>query len=216
MMQAEANRRKQSMIIIGLTGSIGTGKSTVTKQFAQCGAATLDSDQVVHALLGPGGEAVKAVAKLFPDTYQNGEINRKLLGAEVFGNPEKRKQLEAIVHPLVRKAQEEFIQKARISGSRFVVLDIPLLFETGAEKRCDVTVVTTASLSVQRSRVLAREGMTQEKFNHILAAQMPDAEKRRLGDFVVPTGRGKAESLRRVKQILSQLSSRFPIHQIMR
>jgi dephospho-CoA kinase len=194
------------MIVIGLTGSIGTGKTTVTGQFAALGAATLDSDAVVHALLG--GEAVKDVAALFPETLEKNRINRRLLGAEVFGNPAKLKALEAILHPRVRAEQDRFIRKARLKGEHFVVLDIPLLFETQGEKRCDVTVVTTAPRFIQQQRVYARPNMTPEKFKRILAAQMPDCEKRQRADFVVHTGQGKAASFKEVRRILAKLSSR--------
>jgi dephospho-CoA kinase len=193
------------MIVIGLTGSIGTGKSTVTKQFAKCGAATLDSDHVVHALLGPGGEAVAPVTALFPGAHETGRINRRKLGREVFGNDSMLRRLEAILHPLVRQAQDRFIGKALLEGRRFVVLDIPLLFETQGEKRCDVTVVTDAPLFIQQARVLRRPGMTREKFERILARQMPAHEKRRRADFIVTTGLGKYASLVQVKQILCRL-----------
>lgn len=196
------------MIVIGLTGSIGTGKSTVTQQFALCGAATLDSDKVVHGLLGSGGEAVAAVAQLFPSSQDHDKIDRKIVGALVFGNPGKLAKLEAIVHPLVRKAQEHFIKQAWIAGRKIAVLDIPLLFETEGEKRCDVTVVTTAPAFIQRQRVFKRVGMTEEKFTSILAAQMPDREKRKRGDFIVHTGLGRAESLLQVKQIVALLNRR--------
>jgi dephospho-CoA kinase len=193
------------VIIIGLTGSIGTGKSTVTKQFSGCGAATLDSDLVVHQLLARGGEAVAPVAKRFPATLESDHINRKKLGAEVFGQPEKLKHLEAIVHPLVRQVQDSFIRGARKQGASFVVLDIPLLFETQGEKRCDVTVVTVAPLFIQRARVLKRPNMTEEKFRHILAAQMPTEQKLKRSDFVVTTGLGKAASLKQVRRIMAHL-----------
>lgn len=193
------------MIVIGLTGSIGTGKSTATKQFARFGALTLNSDTVVHELLAPGGEAVAEVAALFPATLEWGRINHQLLGAEVFGNAEKRKALEAIIHPLVRKRQDGFLCKARLKGARLAVLDIPLLFETGGEKRCDATVVTLAPAFIQKRRVFARPNMNERKFRHILAAQMPDAQKKKRADFIVRTGLGKAHSLKEVKKILLRL-----------
>jgi dephospho-CoA kinase len=194
------------MIVIGLTGSIGTGKSTVTAQFSQCGAATLNSDETVHALLAAGGEAVKPVAKLFPETLEHAGINRRILGAEVFDSPAKLRKLEAILHPLVRKAQDKFIREAAAAGKQVVVLDIPLLFETGGEKRCDAVVVTTAPLAVQRQRVLKRSGMSEERFKKILSLQMPDVQKRSRADFIVNTGLGLGASLRQVKRILASLS----------
>jgi dephospho-CoA kinase len=200
------------MIIIGLTGSIGTGKTTVTRQFAECGAATLNSDAVVHALLEKGGEAVPKVAALFPGALDKDHIDRRKLGAEVFGDAHKLKRLEAIIHPLVRRVQDRFIRAARLKGNRFAVLDIPLLFETKREKRCDVTVVTTAPAYIQRKRVLMRANMTEAKFARILASQMPDAQKRRRGDFIISTGSGKAASLKAVKRIMALLSLRFYGH----
>jgi len=196
------------MIIIGLTGSIGTGKTTVTSQFAACGAATLNSDEVVHALLGKGGAAVAPVAKLFPEALDGDHIDRRKLGAEVFGNEAKRKALEAIIHPLVHEAQDVFIRKAEAEGKTVVVLDIPLLFETGGEKRCDAVVVTTATPEIQRERVLARPNMTAEKFERILHAQMPDAEKRRRADFVIDTSFGEKASLEEVKRIYLKLTQK--------
>jgi dephospho-CoA kinase len=196
------------MIVIGLTGSIGTGKSTVTQQFAQLGGATLDSDQVVHELLAPGGEAVAEVAMLFPAALAGNAIDRRRLGAEVFGQPEKLRRLEAVIHPLVRQAQDTFIRKAKEQGKEFVVLDIPLLFETGGEKRCDAVVVTTATPEIQRERVLARPNMTEEKLALILEAQMPDMEKRARADFVIDTSLGKEASLRAAEGILLQLKGK--------
>lgn len=190
------------MIVIGLTGSIGAGKTTVTRQLRQCGAATLDSDRVVHQLLGIGGAAVKPVGELFPAALDKDHIDRKKLGAEAFHDAEKMKSLEAILHPLVRKAQDAFIRRARMRGKRFVVLDIPLLFETQGEKRCDATIVTTAPLFIQRRRVFSRPNMTEEKFARILAAQMPQHEKIKRADFVVHTGLGKAQSLAQARRIL--------------
>jgi dephospho-CoA kinase len=193
------------MIVIGLTGSIGTGKSTVTKQFAECGAATLDSDKVVHNLLAHGGAAVEKVAELFPVAHENGSINRRRLGTEVFGNKTKLTMLEAIIHPLVRQVQDNFIRMARLRGKKIVVLDIPLLFETKGEERCHFTVVTHAPAFIQKQRVLKRPNMTEEKLAHILAAQMSTHEKRRRSDFTVNTGLGKHESLRQVQRILLRI-----------
>ncbi|HEU5046548.1 MAG TPA: dephospho-CoA kinase [Rickettsiales bacterium] len=193
------------MIILGLTGSIAMGKTTVAKQFAECGVAVCDSDKIVHALLGRRGEAVEKVAKLFPHALEGEIINRTLLGREVFGQKGKLAALEAILHPLVRKHQQIFIRRARGRKKNIVVLDIPLLFETHAEKRCDYVVVVTAPAFLQRQRVLQRMHMTPEKLASILARQMPDSRKRKLADFIVPTGMGKYYSLKAVRAILQSL-----------
>jgi dephospho-CoA kinase len=190
------------MIVIGLTGSIGMGKSTLAKQFRQCGAMVLDSDAVVHGLMEKGGKAVKPIAETFPGVEKAGAIDRQALGKQVFGNTQNLTKLEAILHPLVWQAQADFIQYARMHGKEVVVFDIPLLFETGGEKRCDYVVVATAPAFIQRFRVIRRMHMTEEKFAQILKRQMPDGEKRKRADFVVHTGLGKAASLKQVKDIL--------------
>lgn len=195
------------MIVIGLTGSIGMGKSTLARQFKQCGAAVLDSDAVVHQLMAKGGDAVKPIADIFPDVEKDGVIDRQALGKAVFGHPEKLAKLEAILHPRVRQAQDSFIEKARNHAQQVVVFDIPLLFETGGEKRCDYVVVATAPKFVQRYRVIKRMHMTEEKFRQILARQMPDVEKRKRADFVVHTGLGKFMSLKQVKAILFSVTN---------
>lgn len=198
------------MIVLGLTGSIAMGKTTVAGQFAACGAAVCDSDKIVHALLGKRGEAVAQVAKLFPQTREGDAINRALLGREVFGNKEKLAALEAILHPLVRKHQQLFIRRAKMLKKQFVVLDIPLLFETHAQKRCDYVVVVSAPAFLQRQRALLRAHMTPEKLAAILARQMPDSRKRKLADFVIQTGAGKHQSLKAVRQILQSLGNPAP------
>lgn len=175
------------MIVLGLTGSIGMGKSTVAKMFAEEGAPFLDADAAVHALYAPGGAAVAPVEAAFPGVTQDGAIDRTLLSARVVGNADAMRQLELIVHPLVRQAQLEFLQRNRDAGARVVVLDIPLLFEGGGHKLVDKTVVVSAPAEVQRERVMARPGMSVEKFEAILARQMPDAEKRARADFVIDT-----------------------------
>lgn len=202
-------RRKSSPFIIGLTGSIGMGKTTVARMFIRQGVAACDSDAIVHKLMEKGGKAVEAISKLFPAALKDGGIDRQSLGREVFGNSEKLAKLEAILHPLVVEGQREFIKRARLKGIRLVVLDIPLLFETGAEKRCHNVVVVTAPAFIQRQRVLARPRMTEEKFANILARQMPDREKRRRADRVIDTGLGKARSAAQVKKYVCSLNRLF-------
>lgn len=179
------------MRILGLTGSIGMGKSTAAAMFRRDGIAVHDADAAVHDLMRRGGAAVPAVAKAFPEALRDGAVDRKVLGALVFGKPEALRRLEAILHPLVRRRMRRFLQQAGRRGDKLVVLDIPLLFETGGERFCDAVAVVSAPRLIQRQRVLARPGMTPEKFAAILAAQMPDREKRRRADWVVPTGLGR-------------------------
>lgn len=193
------------MIVIGLTGSIGMGKSTVTKMFAEEGAPGFDSDAAVHALYAAGGAAVGPVEAAFPGVTKDGAIDRAALSARVVGDPEKIKALELIVHPLVRQAQMQFLQDQRDTGAPFVVLDIPLLFEGSGAKFVDKTVVVSAPAEVQRARVLARPGMTVEKFEAILALQMPDAEKRARADFVIDTSGSFDETRAQVRAVLDAL-----------
>ncbi len=171
------------MIVIGLTGSIGMGKSTVSQMFAEEGAPSFNSDDAVHALYAAGGAAVELVSAAFPGVLKDGGIDRAALSGQVVGNAEAIAGLEAIVHPLVAQAQAEFLSHALDAGCTAVVLDIPLLFETNAERRVDKVVVVSAPADVQRARVLARPGMTVEKFEALLARQTPDAEKRARADF---------------------------------
>ncbi len=192
-------------IIIGLTGGIGMGKTTVAAQFAAFGARIESADTIVHRLLSEEGEACAQVKQTFPGAVIEGKIDRKALGKIVFADSEKRKNLEAILHPLVIAAENEFIAREQALGTRLLVLDIPLLFETGGEARCDVTVVASAPAFIQRQRVMKRPGMTEEKFRAIVAAQMPDSEKRARADFIVQTGLGKAFSYFQVKAIVRKL-----------
>jgi dephospho-CoA kinase len=173
------------MIVIGLTGSIGMGKSTVARMFAEAGAPVFDSDAAVHTLYAPGGAAVGPVDAAFPGVAKNGAIDRAALSARVLGEPSAIRTLEAIVHPLVARARSAFL--AANAGAPWVVLDIPLLFESGGERAVDKVVVVSAPEAVQRARVLAREGMSAEKFEAIMARQTPDAEKRARADFVIET-----------------------------
>ncbi len=183
------------MIVLGLTGSIGMGKSTVGKMFAEEGAPVFDSDAAVHALYAAGGAAAAPVEAAFPGVTVDGAVDREALSRRVVGDEAAIKRLEMIVHPLVRQAQAEFLQTNRDAGTKVVVLDIPLLFESGGAKLVDKVAVVSAPADAQRERVLARPGMTAEKFEAILARQTPDAEKRARADFVIDTG-GSLEATR--------------------
>ncbi|MGB4101850.1 MAG: dephospho-CoA kinase [Alphaproteobacteria bacterium] len=193
------------MHIIGLTGSVGMGKSLTATMLRKMGCAVHSADAAVHRALGPGGAAVAAVAALFPQAHLHKAIDRRILGGLVFGQPEKLRQLEAILHPLVRAAEEAKIARARAAGKKAVVLDIPLLFETDGDQRCDTTLCVTAPAAVQRRRVLSRPGMSAEKFAQILAAQLPDAEKCRRADYVIHTGYGRCPVWWQVRGILWRL-----------
>lgn len=193
------------MIVIGLTGSIGMGKSTTASFFAERGIPVNDADQVVHDLYQ--GEAVPAMSNIFPEAIQNGGVDRSLLSQTLAKNPAKFKELEAVIHPLVRARERRFLEEQRLSGSDIVVLDIPLLFESGGQDRVDVIVVASCSPQIQRQRVLERPGMTAEKFEMILSRQMPDAQKRALADFVVDTGNGYEEARRQVDTIIDALKA---------
>jgi dephospho-CoA kinase len=193
------------MIIIGLTGSIGMGKSTVAQMFVEEGAPSFNSDDAVHALYAPGGAAVAPVSAAFPGVEKAGGIDRVALSAQVMNNPEAMRRLEGIVHPLVGLAQSRFLEAARDAGAKAVVLDIPLLFETNAQGRVDKVVVVSAPAEVQRARVLARPGMSVEKFEHLLALQTPDAEKRARADFVIDTGASLEETRKQVRAVLDAL-----------
>ncbi|MBB6254877.1 dephospho-CoA kinase [Nitrospirillum iridis] len=194
------------MMVLGLTGSIGMGKSTAAAMLRRLGCPVHDSDATVHRLYAKGGEAVAPIARAFPGVVRDGAVDRQLLSAAVMGNSPALRRLEAIVHPLVGRARERFLRRAAASGARVAVLDVPLLFETGGQAHCDRVAVVSAPLSLQRSRVLARPGMTPAKLAVILRRQMPDAEKRRRADFVVPTGLGRALTLRRLAAIVTLLS----------
>jgi len=193
------------MIVLGLTGSIGMGKSTIARMFAEEGAPSFDSDAAVHALYAPGGAAVAPVEDAFPGVTQDGGIDRALLSARVVGDADAIKRLEDIVHPLVRGAQADFLQSNRDAGTEVVVLDIPLLFESGKSDLFDKIVVVSAPADVQRARVLARPGMTPEKFEALSARQVPDAEKRARADFIIETGGSLDESRAQVRAVLDVL-----------
>ncbi|MBK8456192.1 MAG: dephospho-CoA kinase [Phyllobacteriaceae bacterium] len=189
------------MIVLGLTGSIGMGKTTTAAMFADEGVPVHDADAVVHGLYsGPDSALVEAA---FPGVVVDGAVDRTRLSAAVLGRPEALRRLEAIVHPLVRRAEQDFLAACRARGEKLVVLDIPLLFETGREKAVDAVVVVTAAADIQRQRVLDRPGMTPEKFAAILARQMPDAEKRRRADHVIDTGRGFDHARAEVRRVIA-------------
>jgi len=192
------------MIVLGLTGSIGMGKSTTAKMFAEAGVPVHDSDEAVHRLYS--GAAAPLVEAAFPGTVVDGVVDRAKLGARVLGDAAALKRLEAIIHPLVRADADAFLAMHRNAGESIAVLDIPLLFETGGRGRVDKVVVVTAPAEVQRQRVLARPGMTEEKLAAILAKQVPDAEKRRLADFVIDTGQGLEAARAAVAAIIAELS----------
>ena len=193
------------MIVIGLTGSIGMGKSTTARMFADAGIPVNDADAVVHDLYR--GEAADLVGEAFPGVVRGGVVDRAELSRRLAGNAEALKRLEAIVHPLVRKREKEFLQRQQARNSDMVLLDIPLLFEAGGEDRVDVVVVVTCDPQIQRQRVLARAGMTEEKLHMILSRQMPDEEKRKRADFLVDTGQGMEAARARVEEIIASLRS---------
>jgi dephospho-CoA kinase len=192
------------MIVIGLTGSIGMGKSTVAAMFERLGVPVFDADAQVRALQGPGGRALPAIEAEFAGTTGPDGLDREKLGALVFGNPAALARLEAILHPLVAEAQSDFLGRHRRKAA--VVLDVPLLFEKSGWQRCHLTVVVSAPARVQRARVLARPGMTPQKLASILKAQMPDREKRRRADVVIETGRGRRVTWLAVRDLVKRLS----------
>lgn len=191
------------MIVVGLTGSIGMGKSTTAAMFADEGVPVNDADQVVHDLYR--NEAVPQVAAIFPDAVVDGIVDRKRLSENLAKNPAKFKQLEAIVHPMVRAREAAFVERHRQIGTPVVILDIPLLFETGGEERVDRIVVVSCAPEIQRERVLSRPGMTVKKFELILSRQTPDAEKRARADYVIDTGHGIDTARAQVRSILNEL-----------
>ena len=191
------------MIVLGLTGSIGMGKSTTAQMLRDLGVPVHDSDEAVHRLYA--GEAAPLVEAAFPGTVRDGRVNRDELARQVLGNPEALKVLEGIVHPLVRADAAAFLKSHREAGTPVIVLDIPLLFETGGEGRVDKIVVVTAPATVQRERVLARPGMTEEKFQAIRDKQLPDDQKRQRADFVIDTGSGMEPARQAVADLIESL-----------
>lgn len=193
------------MKVIGLTGSIGMGKSTTAQMFRDLGIPVYDADAEVHALYR--GEAVPVVEALFPGTTQGGMVDRAELSKRVLADKAALARLETAIHPLLRSREQRFLDDARASHASFAILDIPLLFETGGEDRVDGVIVVTAEPQEQLRRVLARPGMTDQKFRAILARQVPDAAKREQADFVIDTGRGMEDARRQVKEIAEQIGS---------
>jgi dephospho-CoA kinase len=196
------------MIVLGLTGSIGMGKSTTAALFAEAGVPVYDADAAVHRLYE--GEAVAAIETAFPGTTANGKVDRTRLSARVVHDPAAMKRLEEIVHPMLGASRQKFLQDAEQSGAPVAVVDVPLLFETGGEKRVDAVVVVTTSPEVQRMRILARPNMTAEKLDAILARQMPDAEKRQRAHFVVDTSHGLDPVRSRIRDILTEAAKIAP------
>ncbi|MEX2167117.1 MAG: dephospho-CoA kinase [Methyloceanibacter sp.] len=194
------------MLVIGLTGGIGMGKSAAAEHFAQAGVPVFNSDACVHRLYE--GDAVEAIESAFPGVARGGKVDRQLLSARVAGSLERLRQLEEIVHPLVVAAEIEFLREQEKNGADMAVLEIPLLFETDAHSRVDVTVVLSAPEAVQRDRVLARPGMTIDKLEHLLARQLPDAEKRDLADYVVDSGLPLAGMHAELDRLLESLRGR--------
>jgi len=197
-----------NMLLIGLTGSIGMGKSETARMFADIGVPVYDADAAVHRLYARGGAAVPLIAALWPDAIMDGAVDRVALSRHVLGKPQEMARLEEIVHPLVGKAQLQFLREAKAQGHPMVLLDIPLLYETGGENRVDVVVVVSAPYDLQKTRVLARPEMDMAKFAAIHAKQVPDEEKRRRADFVVDSSQGLEHAAEQVKSIVQALKGR--------
>ena len=195
------------MKILGLTGGVGMGKSTAAAMLRQMGVPVYDADAAVHRMMARGGIAVAAVGAAFPGVVRGGAVDRTVLGSRVFGDNAAMKRLEAIIHPLVRRDENRFLHQMRRRRARLVVMDVPLLFESGREKRYDATIVVAAPEFLRRARVLARPGMTPARLAAIMARQMPDSEKRRRADIVVPSGLGRAVTWRALRQAVERLGA---------
>ena len=193
------------MKIIGLTGSIGMGKSTTAEMFAGLGCPVFDADAAVHKLYSKGGRAVPLIRAVFPDAVSNGAVNRKRLGKHMRADPLNLKALESFIHPWVGEMRAAFLSQAKADKAKAVVFDIPLLFETGGDKKVDAVVVVTASADIQRERVMARPGMTKALFEMIAKKQMPDAEKRKRADYIVQTDRGMDAARAQAADILDKI-----------
>jgi dephospho-CoA kinase len=194
--------------MLGLTGSIGMGKTETAKMFARLGIPVYDSDAAVHRLYEKGGAAVADIERAFPGTVADGAVDRAALTRAITAEKDGFKKLEGIVHPLVARGQQKFLEEAVASGAELVVLDIPLLFETGGHARMDAVAVVSAPAEVQRTRVLARPGMSAEKLDHILSRQMADEEKRKRAHFVIETDKGLDHAFEQVKKIVAELRRR--------
>lgn len=200
------------MLKLGLTGSIGMGKTETAKMFRALDIPVFDADATVHRLYGVGGKAVAPVEAAFPGVTRDGAVDRERLGEMVLSDPQAIARLEAIVHPLVRDEQKSFLAEAEAAGADIVVLDIPLLFETGGEDRVDRIVVVSAPAAVQRTRVLERPGMTPDKFEAILEQQVPDVDKRARADFIIETDKGLDDALCQVKAVVDSLRASMAAH----
>lgn len=187
-------------IILGLTGSIAMGKTTAAAMFRRMGVRVFEADRVVHRLFTDAG-VVAEIAKMFPEAVKGGTVDRKALGAAVFGDQAALKKLEAVLHPRVGRAELHFLKQAALRRDRLVVLEVPLLFETGGDRRCDATIVVTAPRFIQDARVRRRPAMTTRRLAAIRARQMPEPEKLNRADFIVPTGLGRALTLRHLQEI---------------
>jgi len=193
------------MKIIGLTGSIGMGKSTTAAMFREAGIPVYDADAAVHAAYAVGGVAVGPVGEAFPGTVSEGRVDRESLRQQVLGNPDAMAKLNSIVHPLIGKSRADAFAAATASGADMIVLDVPLIYETGGDKNMDAVIVVSAPPEMQRERVLAREGMSPERLDAILAQQVPDAEKRKRADYVIDTGKGLEAARAQVTEVISAL-----------
>jgi dephospho-CoA kinase len=200
------------MVILGLTGSIGMGKSVAANALRRLGAAVFDADAAVHQLIRPGGAAVAAVAAAFPGCADDGQVDRRALGERIFGDDDATDRLEAILHPRVGIMERRFLQGVAARHCRLAVLDVPLMFETGGERRCDAVAVVVAPPFVQAQRVLRRPGMTAARLAAIRARQMADGEKLRRADFVIRTGLDKRSSLRDIRRMVTMLDAREGRH----
>ena len=199
------------MIVLGLTGSIGMGKSTAARFLIEMGVPVYDADAAVHRVFARGGAAVAPVEAAFPGVVVNGAVHRPTLSKQVVGDPAALSRLESIVHPIVRGVQDRFLQTMALRRAPVAVLDIPLLYETGGDRRCDAVAVVSAPAFIQRQRVLARPDMSEEKFEAILARQTPDAEKRRRADFVVPSNQGMRATRTALAYVLREVESWRPM-----
>ncbi len=193
------------MIILGLTGSIGMGKSTAAQMLRNMGCPVQDADKVVHDLLAKGGAAVDIIAKAFPGVVIDGAVDRQQLGTQVFGQDEALKKLENILHPMVGELRNQFLQAAADNGAKIAVLEVPLLFETGGHQKCDRNILISVPSDIQKTRVLSRPGMNAEKLAGILARQMPDMDKRKLADYIIDSSEGLDPVLAKLQDIVNSL-----------